>query len=163
MIITEPMTMGTDYLLAVVCFAFTLRLRERRGARFMALAFAVTGVAALLGGTAHGFRLPLGVYWEWVWAATVAGIAAGSLLLIGGSIRASVRSLSSRRAEGIDWMKRAIGITVIALALLVGEVSFHRDFNQNDLYHLVQLVGLFCLYRGTRLLSAAGRPPEIAR
>lgn len=163
MIITEPMTMGTDYLLAGVCFAFTWQLRARPGARFMALAFAVTGVAAVLGGTAHGFRVSLGSNWASLWAVTVAVIALGSILLIGGSIRAAAQSLSTRRSEGIGWMMRAIGVTLVALAVLVFEVSFHRHFNYNDLYHVVQLAGLYCLFRGTRLLSAGGKQPEIAR
>lgn len=164
MIITEPMTMATDYLLAGVCLAFAWRLRSRRGARLMALAFAVTGAAAVLGGTAHGFYVPLGALSKWVWGATIACIAAGSVLLIGGGIRAAMRTRSSlrRRAEGLEWMKRAVAITVVALGVLAGQVSFHRHFNQNDLYHVVQLAGLYCLYRGTRLLSAAGRPPETA-
>jgi hypothetical protein len=34
----------------------------------------------------------------------------------------------------------------------VQKVSLHQHFNHNDLYHVVQMVGLYGVYRGGRSL-----------
>ena len=86
---------------------------------------------------------------------TVGSIALGSLLLIAASVRSILRSEARderRRREGIAWLKRALVATLFGLVLLVSKASLHRHFNQNDLYHVVQMVGLYFLYRGARLL-----------
>lgn len=157
MTLTEPTTMLTDYALAALCLFFAARLRSGPPASvgLWIAAFAVTAFAALAGGTAHGLRVPLGEHWGVVWDVTVAGIALGSFLLIAASVRSILRSEargpSSRRA-GIAWLKRALVVTLLGLAALVAKLSVHEHFNQNDLYHVVQMVGLFFLYRGARLL-----------
>jgi hypothetical protein len=65
------------------------------------------------------------------------------------------------RPEGIDreirraghrWLKRAVAVSVAGLAVLVLKLAPHRHFNHNDLYHLIQMAGLYCLYRGAELL-----------
>jgi hypothetical protein len=158
MTITEPTTMLTDYLLTALCFVFAWRLARGVSSGSLGLwvaAFAVTGLAALAGGTAHGFRVPLGENWGLVWSVTVGSIALGSLLLIAASVgsilRSQARDERSRQA-GIAWLKRALVVTLVGLVLLVGKVSLHQHFNQNDIYHVVQMVGLYSLYRGARLL-----------
>src|SRR3990172_11763109 len=96
MTVTEPGTMLTDYALALLClfFAFSLHRRsEGRKVGFWLAAFSVTALAALAGGTAHGFRILLGENWSTVWRITVSSIAVGSgLLIAAGKIgRASCR------------------------------------------------------------------------
>lgn len=156
MIVTEPMTMATDYLLAVLCVILALRLRSssRRTGMWVA-AFLVTAVAALFGGTAHGFRVPLGEHWQVVWTLTVWSIAAGSVLLIATAVRSVLRSESASteaRREGIRWLKWAIAVSLVAIVVLVAKLSIHEHFNQNDLYHVIQMGGLYCLYRSAVLL-----------
>ena len=89
MVILEPVTMLTDYALAALCLWFTVALR--RGSKLWVAAFLVTAIAALLGGTAHGFRVPLGDHWQRVWDLTWWSIAIGSVLLIAASTRSAVR------------------------------------------------------------------------
>jgi hypothetical protein len=155
--------MLTDYALALVClyFAAVLWGRARRvgGRRVGAwiAAFLVTALAALAGGTAHGFRMPLGERWDAVWRLTVWSIGAGSVLLIASGVRSVLRSQArdaKARSEGIRWLKSGIVVSLVALAALVAKVSIHEHFNQNDLYHVVQMGGLYCLYRGALLLHA---------
>src|SRR5678815_2804737 len=59
--ITEPATMITDYMLALSCAVFailTLRLQSpHRAIPVWFLAFLTGSIAALLGGTFHGFKL----------------------------------------------------------------------------------------------------------
>lgn len=156
MSISEPTTMVTDYALAFLCLYFAVFLGRHVGGRvgLWVWAFIVTAIAAILGGTAHGFRAPLGERWHVVWELTVWSIAAGSGLLIAAGVRAAMRSEASgsERREGIRWLKGGLAITLVGLAVLVGRVSFHEHFNQNDLYHVIQMGGLYCLFRAARRL-----------
>ena len=167
--LTEPATMLTDYALALLCAFFALTLYRRsdgRGTGLWVAAFSVTGIAALAGGTAHGFRVPLGETWGVVWKITVVSIGAGSALLIAAGALSALRPQAQEertRREGVLWLKRAIGVSLAALAVLVLKLSPHADFNHNDLYHVIQMVGLYCLYRGALSLSGlsgSGRRPE---
>ena len=155
--ITEPTTMLTDYALAGLCLYFAAALwsgSRQAGGRRVVLwiaAFLVTALAAFAGGTAHGFRLSLGERWDSVWTITVWSIGASSVLLITTGVRSVLRSEARDargRSEGIRWLKRGIVVSLIGLAVLVGKLSIHEHFNKNDLYHLIQMGGLYCLYRG---------------
>ena len=168
MTITEPMTMATDYALAALCLVLAVHLwtLSRRVGLWIA-AFLVTALAAILGGTAHGFRIPLGEHWQVVWTLTVWSIAAGSVLLVAAGVRSVLRSDASseaKRREGIRWLKWAIAVSLAGLAVLVTKLSIHEHFNKNDLYHLIQMGGLYCLYRGAlrlhNLPSAISRQPS---
>jgi hypothetical protein len=158
MTVTEPATMLTDYGLTLLCAFFAFSLHRRPGgrkARLWVAAYSVTAFAALAGGTAHGFRIALGENWSLVWSIAVVSIASGSALLIAAGIHSVMRPATrdeGARREGILWLKRAIGVSLAALAVLVLEISPHPHFNQNDLYHLIQAGGLFFLYRGAILL-----------
>ena len=81
MSIHEPMTVATDYLLAVAATIFGVRLL-RAGAKMWALAFFATAVASLLGGTYHG------IAWEPLWKPTVYAVGLASLFLLAGLGRA---------------------------------------------------------------------------
>ena len=156
--VTEPATMLTDYALTLLCLFFAFSLHRRSEGRKVGLwvaAFSVTTLAALAGGTAHGFRIPLGENWSTVWRITVASIGVGSGLLIAAGIRSALRPDATDkpvRREGVRWLRRAIWVTLAGLAVLVLKLSPHRNFNHNDLYHVIQMGGLFCLYRGALLL-----------
>jgi hypothetical protein len=155
--VSELATMLTDYALTILCgwFAHSLgRHSARAGGRRVGLwvaAFFVTALAALAGGTAHGFRIPLGETWGIVWRITVLSIAAVAALLIAAAVRSAMRPQAEHegaRREGILWLKRAIVVSLAGLAVLVLKLSPHPHFNHNDLYHVIQMGGLFCLYRG---------------
>jgi ribose/xylose/arabinose/galactoside ABC-type transport system permease subunit len=158
MFVTEPATMLTDYALTAVCawFAFSLSRRaEGRKVGLWVAAFAVTAFAALAGGTAHGFRIPLGENHRLVWTTTVVAIAAGSALLVAAGIRSAMRPETDEqeaRREGLRWLRRAIAVSLAGLAVLVLKLSPHPHFNHNDLYHVIQMGGLYCLYRGAERL-----------
>jgi hypothetical protein len=96
--ITEPMTMVTDYVLVALAAAFAARIRLRAGdfstgsVRWWCLAFATTALAALFGGTAHGFRLYLGEELHAnLWRMTVGMIALSVAVTLGAAIRSVLR------------------------------------------------------------------------
>ena len=153
--------MLTDYTLALLCIYFCFRLvtasRDAggRSVGLWTLAFSVTAIAAIAGGTAHGFRGPLGESWAAVWRLTVWSIGASALLLIVSGVRSALRSEAASpaaRRKGLAWLKLAIGVSVAGLLVLVSKLSLHRHFNHNDLYHVIQMFGLYALFRGAMFL-----------
>jgi len=157
--VSEPATMLTDYALAILCAFFALSLYRRSAGRrawLWVTAFTVTALAALAGGTAHGFRVPLRENWGLVWRLTTITIALGSALLIAAGIRSAVRPETpdtQARRSGHLWLKRAVAVSLLGLLILVLKLSPHPRFNHNDLYHVIQMGGLYCLYRGALLLQ----------
>ena len=144
--------MLTDYALAVLCLWFAAALWRRSK-------LWVTAIAAHLGGTAHGFQVPLGDQWQRVWNLTVWSIAIGSALLIASGVRSLVPGHPERRAacpgKGVRWLRWAVAVSLVALLVLVAKFSLHRYVNQNDIYHVIQMDGLYCLYQGALNLTAA--------
>ncbi|RMF61481.1 MAG: hypothetical protein D6743_13465 [Calditrichaeota bacterium] len=94
--ITEPTTMVTDYLLALLTIFLGAGLWKRgkatrqRSISLWSAAFLATAVAAAVGGTSHGFALYLS---DWgrtaIWKATVYAIGLASLLMLAGTVLAT--------------------------------------------------------------------------
>lgn len=117
---TEPDVTLTDYGLFVECAAFAW-LIARRPARsgslrlWVVLFFASTAVAALLGGTVHGFFVdePSGVG-RWLW--TLSLLAIGATALAGWAIGARLL-LSPDRAGRV--VRAAAGLTAVYAAVIL--------------------------------------------
>ncbi len=62
---------------------------------------------------------------------------------------------TAARAPSARWVVGGILVSFAAAGVQLSGFSLHRHFNHNDLYHVVQMVGLYLLYRGGLLL---GRP-----
>lgn len=214
MSISEPTTMVTDYLLAVLAGWLGWRLvtggreageasRVLWGASLLAMA-----LAAAAGGTAHGFAEHLGtVGGGWVWKLTTysVGLAGAALLSaavvarFGGAARLAglalvvaklafylawmsvhddflfvildyapallavvlLMALPGRGAPlaGAGWAAAGVGVSFVAAAVQASGLSLHRHFNHNDLYHVIQLGGIYLLYRGG-LLVRDRRPAD---
>ena len=94
MTIHEPMTMLTDYLLAGVtgyfCFQILKNYKNEKSRLYWSLAFAALALAALLGGTHHGFALEA----LWKPAVLVAGVA--SFGMLAGSAYASTAGVARK-------------------------------------------------------------------
>jgi len=123
--IAEPMTVLTDYALAGVTgwLAFALyRSREgRRSRSFWTLAFAALALAALLGGTWHGFaaRLPESAV-ILVWKATVLSVGIASFGMLAGSAAAAATSAGMEKA--------LLAIAAAKLALYSAWMLFHSEY-----------------------------------
>lgn len=195
MSVHEPMTLATDYLIAIAAMLFAWRLRGTH--RFWSLAFLFTAIAALLGGTYHGFvphLAPLAAIA--VWKATLFSLGLTSFFLLlglGAAVGAGApsRSLTAfavvklvvytswmithddfvwvlidygiallmlasfqlaawlrHRAPSAPWILASVAVSILAAAVQASGLTLHRHFNHNDLYHVIQVVALWLMYRG---------------
>jgi hypothetical protein len=65
-----------------------------------------------------------------------------------------------RRGRSTPWVLGSIVVSVIGALVQQSGFALHRHFNHNDLYHLIQLVALWLLYRGGRLMNPSTGPPS---
>lgn len=213
--ITEPTTMLTDYALAAL--GGWLGWRLLRGGReagelsrqLCGVSFVAMAVAALAGGTVHGFAelcdsLTAAMLWRLttfaIGTAGAALLAAAVIARLVGAARIALLALVvakltvyiawmsvhdafrfvvydyapsmlavallltlPRPLPGAGWMAAGVAVSFGAAAVQVSGFTLHRHFNHNDLYHVIQMVGLYLLYRGGALLRdrRPGRAPEL--
>lgn len=122
MVLAEPMTVATDWLLALVVGYWSLRLwrRPQASARWWAAAFAASALAAAVGGAAHGFAPSLGpLERQLIWKCTVLSVGLASLCLLVGAGRVSF----SRR--GWRWL---LGAALLKFGLYAGWMLGHDAF-----------------------------------
>jgi Kef-type K+ transport system membrane component KefB len=160
--ITEPVTMLTDYALAAVSWVFAFLIgrligpRNRVSAWFWCAAFVASGVAAASGGTYHGFAKYLDAgSSRSLWNLTVYLMGATAAF-----VTAGIHSAHIRREDGtVQWLAAAILVTILGLAVQQSGFPRYPNFNHNDAYHLIQIVGLYFLYRcGLTLRDRPGIP-----
>jgi len=153
--ITDPMTMATDYLLAVSCTIFTfstLRLHiPHRASVFWVLAFATGAIAAALGGTHHGFKMNLGVgTGKTLWDFTMISIGASTAFLAAATIASGLRPA---QLAHVSWLKWGIGVSAAGFVIQKVGWDLHPDFNHNDIFHIIQIAGFWCFYEGAKRLT----------
>jgi hypothetical protein len=68
---------------------------------------------------------------------------------------AALHLLRLRRGDrpGAFWILAGLGVSVAAALAQRSGFALHRHFNHNDLYHVVQMLGTWLLYRGGRDLA----------
>lgn len=89
------------------------------------------------------------VHSDFVWVVIDYGIA----LLIVGVVQLV------RRGPSTPWVIGSIVVSVLGALVQMSRLTLHEHFNHNDLYHLIQLVALWLLYRGGRLTNPSTAPP----
>ena len=67
------------------------------------------------------------------------------VLYISGSYKYEIKSNTKFIIIGIV-------ISFIAAGIQISKFSIHQNFNNNDLYHLIQIVGLYFFYKGAKTL-----------
>lgn len=200
--IAEPTTTLTDYALAALGAALAFRLHAEAparpgSARLWAACFYAIALAALLGGTWHGFaaRLPAGAKLG-LWIGTYALLGLANLLLISAALAGLrpgvaawfvaaalakfavylVLAVSRRdfgwviadmaltlagllclglhrwlaRRPGAGWLLAAVSVSFAGALVQYSRLAFHRHFNHNDLFHVVQMLALYLFYRAAR-------------
>jgi hypothetical protein len=168
----DPMALVTDSALGIVALVFALKLwREQR---MWALAFVFTAAAAFFGGLFHGFgdRTPI----LWKGTVMSVGIAS-FFLLAGTHRRLAVVAalkfviyltwMTTHDAfiyviadYGITlilvgifhpakkWVWGSIAVSVLGAVVQQARVTVHPYwFDYNDLYHVIQMVALWMLYK----------------
>ncbi len=58
-----------------------------------------------------------------------------------------------RNAPSAGWIVAGILVSFLAALVQQSGLALHPSFNHNDLYHVVQMVGMVLLYRGASLLQ----------
>jgi hypothetical protein len=213
MIISEPVTTLTDYAIAGEALIFAgLLLKPKHKSLinppvlFWAAAFVGVAIAALCGGTYHGFNLSLSIDVKWrLWRGIIYALSLASVCMLAASVSELPRSVKAwgwgaialksslylswisfhpnfvyiivdylsamllilllqlrttdRQANGRNSSSWIIaGVLGSLIAAGVQGIGFKgaEYFNQNDLYHLVQMVALYFFYRGACLLKHSG-------
>jgi hypothetical protein len=63
------------------------------------------------------------------------------------------------RGPSTPWVIGSIVVSVIGARVQMSRLTLHEHFNHNDLYHVIQLVALWLLYRGGLLMNPSTAPP----
>ena len=152
MMITEPVTLFTDYVLAISAATFailTLRLRSsHRAMPLWVLAFTCAAIAALSGGTFHGFKNYFSpAAGKSLWDTAMIFIGATAAFLIAATI---ISSLRDRQRPYVRWLKRGLIVSAAGLAFQKIGWAPTSFVNHNDVYHLTQVAGFLCLYQGIK-------------
>ncbi len=77
-----------------------------------------------------------------------------ALLLVG--VLAAIALIREEQPANMRWLLLAIVVTTIASVIQQSGFSLHRNFNHNDLYHVIGAIGIWCFYRGVRGLLDVG-------
>lgn len=207
MMITEPITMLTDYAIAVEGFIFACSLfrkgslQKRLAISLWSVAFGWVGLAAALGGTCHGFTFYLtDAIVKLLWYGMLYSLSFASFFMLAATVistlpwrfqgwflaGAAIKSwiylsqamihhhftyaiadyLSAmivvllletgamyhkQNLKSAKWIVAGIMVSGIAISIQAVQLTI-AAFTPNDLYHLVQIVALYLLYRGASLL-----------
>ena len=151
MTFAEPITTLTDYAMGAAGLYFAASLfrmssKNEKSVRLWSAGFTAAGIAALVGGTYHGFALTLdGSIIRSLWNITVlsAGISAG--FMVSGFLTSSV----PRNRHHVWWLKGGLLATFSGFVLQQSGIR-----NHNDLYHCVQIVALYLFFRGVCLMES---------
>ena len=151
--ISEPTTLITDYVLALFSAIFgvlLIRVRTHRVTLSWGIGFLTLAAAGLTGGSFHGFRLAMSESaYRSLWNVT--------LILIGASagfmISAALAGPLSRYDRNTRWLAAGLLVSVGGLVIQQGHLSIAENFNHNDLFHCVQIVALYCFFRGARMTA----------
>jgi hypothetical protein len=104
--ISEPMTLATDYVLAAVAAVMGVLILRAAGQhnsrRWWGIAFIALGLAAALGGTHHGFRLAA------LWKPTMLVLGVASAGMLAGSALATTRGMGRLALLALAAAKLAI-------------------------------------------------------
>ena len=82
-----------------------------------------------------------------LWNVTIFLIGFSAACMVSGT-RVAVVGLEGRR-----WLIRGVTLTLVGLAIQQSGFVLHRNLNHDDIYHLIQLGGLYFFYRGASLLE----------
>jgi hypothetical protein len=101
-----------------------------------------------VGGTFHGFAAyQSAALHKTLWDVTIGLIGASAAFMVA----AALSSPWKRHSAKAWWLRAGLWITVAGLAIQQTGLAIHPSFNHNDLFHCLQTVALYFLYRGARL------------
>ena len=69
---------------------------------------------------------------------------------------AALHLFSAARDRASRWILAGVGVSVLAAGVQASGFALHRNFNHNDLYHVIQIAAMIVLYAGARRLRDRG-------
>jgi uncharacterized protein DUF6962 len=69
-------------------------------------------------------------------------------VLLAAALYATVRW----HAPGMGWLLAGVAVSLVAVLVQMRHIAFHRHFNHNDLYHVIEMVAVYLFFRGAALL-----------
>ena len=162
--ITEPVTTLTDFALGTASLAFgyllsrTLGHRNLVSAWLWCAAFTTSAIAALLGATYHGFKPYFDAGTEHaLWSAIMYSMGATAGLMLAACHAANVR----KDPVSMKWLLSGIGVSAIGATIQATGFRHDQDFNHNDAYHVIQILGLYLIFKGaSRMRDRSGPLPD---
>jgi FlaA1/EpsC-like NDP-sugar epimerase len=147
--ISEPVTLITDYILSIVVLIFGVllfRARNRTSDKAVLLwsvGFLTAAAAAAAGGTFHGFAYYFSApAHRSLWRVTLGLIAAST-----GFVTLAVLIQSEVTDSRKRWLRAGILLTFVGVVIQRSGYSPAANFNHNDLYHCIQTVAFYMLFR----------------
>ena len=80
----------------------------------------------------------------------VASADSGGALVV--LLVAALYAIARWHAAGMRWLVAGVAVSLVAGLVQVRRIAFHRHFNHNDLFHVIQMVALYLFFRGGALL-----------
>ena len=152
--------MLTDYALSAANLFFaistynSMNSRNRVTGLLLLQGFVAQAVSGFAGGTFHGFALQLETSTRQLFWNVVVFSVGATLGFLGSAIHAA----DVQRENG-KWLVGAVVIAVAGLGVQLTGFRAHRDFNHNDIFHMIQIVAMSMFFRGSRrLLDRAYSP-----
>ena len=154
--------------------------RRHRCRKLWAVGLFFVGLGAALGGIRHGFAVYLGDLANTVvWKGTVYAIGLSLVFVVAGTISGSPLKAATakyviyyygpamlavaaiqgwafarHRSEGALGIMSGVVVTLLGAIAQQSGISIHAHFNHNDLFHIIQVVGLALFFRGVSALRA---------
>jgi hypothetical protein len=151
--ISEPVTLITDYILSIVVLILGIslfRARNRTSPKatlLWSVGFLTAAAAAAAGGTFHGFAYYFSApMHRLLWRVTVGLITASA-----GLVTVAVLAQSEITNGQKRWLRAGILLTFVGLVIQRSGFSPAANFNYNDLYHCIQTVAFYALFRAAPL------------
>jgi len=79
-------------------------------------------------------------------------VAADHVATLAVLLAAALYAMARWHAAGMGWLVAGVGVSLIGVLVQVRHVVIHRQFNHNDLYHVIQMLALYLFFRGGVLL-----------
>ncbi len=157
----EPVTALTDYALAAASLAYAVALRGPAGREMRLLtwcwraAFVLAAVSAAAGGTFHALaaRGDAGMLRPALWNVATFSMGACAALIAAG-VRAGTISGDRRAAR---WLAAGVVVTLLGVAIQQTGWRHGAPVNHNDVYHLVQIAGLYGFFRFALMVREPAR------
>jgi Kef-type K+ transport system membrane component KefB len=171
----EELSAITDYALAAASLIFAIAIgrsigpHNRVSAWFWCAAFIAAVVAGAAGGAFHSLdadgQVPTR---ELLWTLIIV-----SMGVFGAFVTAGIHAANVRREDGtVGWLAAGIVTTLIGAAVQRLPFPESAKLDENGVYHLIQIVGLYLFYRCARTVHdrpgvlqevRSDAQPEVAR